>query len=291
MAEPFAHAFLNGRYLPIAEARVPALDRGFLFGDSVYEVVPVYGGNLFLLDAHLDRLARSLREIRLPDPFNREEWVDVMTSLIERNGGGDMAVYVQVSRGADVGRDHRIPRELPATVFAMAQPFNGVSDAVRKTGVAAITLDDTRWSRCDIKATALLANVLLRAAAEDADAQEAILVRNGRVTEGASSSVFMIEDGAARTPPNGNELLPGTTRDLVVELARNAGISVSEAHFTPAELARADEIWICSAMREVIPLTKLDGKAVGGGRPGLLWQRVYAAYQEYKQRVSAGAAA
>lgn len=284
MAAPLPLAYLNGRFLPLADARVSALDRGFLFGDSVYEVIPVYGSHLFLLDAHLDRLARSLREIRLPDPLGRDGCVALLVSLIERNGGGDMAVYLQISRGAGTGRDHKIPRGLPATVFAMAQPFNGVPDALRESGVAAATLDDSRWARCDIKSTALLANVLLRAAAEDAGAQEAILVRNGHVTEGASSSVFMVANGEIRTPPNGHELLPGTTRDLVIQLAREAGIEASEAHFTPAELAGADEIWISSAMRETIPVTQLDGQPVGDGRPGPLWQRVYSAYQDYKRR-------
>ncbi|MBA3563755.1 MAG: D-amino acid aminotransferase [Gammaproteobacteria bacterium] len=285
------HAYLNGRFLPLADIRISPLDRGFLFGDGVYEVIPVYGGHLFLLDAHLDRLARSLREIRLSDPFDRNGWISLLESLIERNGGGDMAVYVQISRGADSGRDHRLPRDLPPTIFAMAQPFNGVSAAVRESGVAAVTLPDSRWARCDIKSTALLANVLLRAAAEDASAQEAILVRDGHVTEGASSSVFMVAEGVLRTPPNGHELLPGTTRDLVMRLAREADVPIQEQRFTPAELAGADEIWISSAMREVIPVTLIDGRPVGNGRPGPLWQLVYDRYQDCKQRIIAGEAA
>jgi D-alanine transaminase len=281
---PLPLAYLNGAFLPLANARVSPLDRGFLFGDSVYEVVPVYAGRLFLLDAHLERLARSLNEIRLADPLDREAWIRLLETLIARNDGGDMAVYVQVSRGADSGRDHRIPAELKPTVFAMATPFDGVQQATREHGVAAVVLEDSRWARCDIKSTALLANVLLRAGAEDAGAQEAILVRDGHVTEGASSSVFMIADGVVHTSPNGPELLPGTTRDLVIALAHDAGLPIEEARFAPEALASADEIWISSAMREVIAVTRLDGEPVGEGRPGPLWQQVFERYQAYKQQ-------
>ncbi|CAN5128988.1 D-amino acid aminotransferase [soil metagenome] len=288
MADSLPIAYLNGSYLPLAEARVSPLDRAFLFADSVYEVIPVYGGKLFLLDAHLDRFSRSLQAIRLSDPSDRERWTALLETLVERNGGDGMAVYLQVSRGAGPGRDHRLPHGLRPTVFAMAQPFQGVPDSVRRSGVTAVTLADTRWERCDIKSTALLANVLLRADAEDAGAQEAILVRDGFVTEGASSSVFIVEAGSLRTPPDGHELLPGTTRDLVLALAREAGVTVREARFTPDELALADEIWISSAMREVIAVTRLDGNPVGDGRPGPCWQSVYDRYQGYKQRIMVG---
>ncbi|HUO81757.1 MAG TPA: D-amino acid aminotransferase [Gammaproteobacteria bacterium] len=284
MPAPLPVAYLNGAFLPLADARVTPLDRGFLFGDSVYEVVPVYAGRLFLLDPHLDRLARSLLEIRLADPMDREAWIRLLDTLIARNEGGDMAVYMQVTRGADSQRDHRMPRDLAPTVFAMATPFDGVPQATREHGIAAVVLEDTRWGRCDIKSTGLLANVLLRAEAEDAGAQEAILVRDGHVTEGASSSVFVIADGVVRTPPNGPELLPGTTRDLVIALAHDAGLPVEEARFAPEALAGADEIWISSAMREVLAVTRLDGEPVGDGRPGPLWRQIFERYQAYKQQ-------
>lgn len=284
MAEPLAIAYLNGRFAPLDELRLPVLDRGFLFGDAVYEVMPVYGGQGFRSPQHFARLTHSLEQIYLLNPLTSGDWDRLTTDLIRRNGGGSMSIYLQISRGVESGRDHRIRAEVRPTVFAMAMHLPPRSDTLAAEGITAITLADNRWSRCDIKSTALLPNVLLASEAARADAHEAILLRDGYVTEGSSSSVFAVREGAATAPPYGYDLLPGTTRDLVSDIARHAGIEVHEAPLAESALRDAEEIWICSATREVMPVTRLDGEAIGGGVPGPLWQRIDALYQECKQR-------
>jgi D-alanine transaminase len=279
MADALPTAWLNGRFLPIGEAAISPLDRGFLFGDAVYEVIPVYGGRPLLLDAHLARLDRSLRELAIPNPLTRSEWAELVAGLAERNGGGDLGVYLQVTRGADRGRDHAFPKGVQPTVFGMASP---APKPAADPGVRAITLPDLRWGRCDVKATALLANVLAREAATEAGAGEAILLWEGVVTEGATSSVLIVEDGRLVRRPNGQEILPGTTTDLVVELARRLGVECVEAEIGEARLRGADEIWLASAMRGVAPVVMLDGAPVGDGVPGALWRRVAALYEQHK---------
>lgn len=273
MAQPFPVCYLNGEYLPLREARISPLDRGFLFADGVYEVLPAWNGQPFRFTEHFDRLDRSLREIRLAPPLTRDEWRALLTGLIERNGRADMYLYVQVTRGAEYGRNHVFPAETRPTVFAMASPLPVFTEAQRRSGLAAITVEDFRWGRCDIKSIALLPNILMKQAARDAGADEAIIVRDGQVLEGASTSVLAVIDGELRTPPDSRRILPGTTRDVALELARD-GFRFRMAEITVGELARADEIWIAAATRDVLPVTRLDGCPVGSGRPGPLWERM-----------------
>ncbi len=282
MADPYDIAYLNGKYAPLSGLSLPVLDRGFLFGDAVYEVVPVYTGRVFRADSHYDRLQHSLDGIRLDNPLRREDWNALLASIVQRNGAGSMAVYLQVSRGAGAGRDHRIRPGLTPTVFAMAMPLADRS-AARASGVTAITADDIRWARCDIKSTALLANVLLASDADHAGAEETLLLRDGLLHEGASSSVLIVTNGCVRVPPYSHRLLPGTTRDLVVALLAADGIDIREQDIPEQTLRCADEIWIASATREVLPVTILDGQAVGDGRPGPLWGRVHELYQRCKE--------
>lgn len=272
-------AYVDGELLPLEQARVPVTDRGLLFGDAVYEVVPVYAGRPYLLEAHLARLARSLDGIRLTNPHSDAEWTTLLTALVERNGGGDLMLYLQVTRGAYPRRDHRMPETARPTVIAFCQPLPAPDPATFERGVAAITRPDPRWARCDIKSTALLANVLVADEAHAADANEAILIRDGQVIEGASSNVFVVRDSVLATPPLSRNLLAGITRDTVLHLARANDIPCTEAVIAPAELAAADEIWLTSSTREIYPVTRLDGAPVGDGRPGPLWARMRALLQ------------
>jgi D-alanine transaminase len=279
--------YLNGAFLPRDQAQVSVMDRGFLFGDGVYEVIPAYGGRLLRIDHHLDRLEASLQGIRLRNPLGRSEWVGIMGRLLSAAPGVDQSIYLQVTRGAARERDHLFPDAVP-TVFLMASPLKPRSVEIAEQGIAAITLEDFRWLRCDLKTTALLANVLLRQAAADAGADEAILVRDGHAVEGSASNLFVVKAGKLSTPPKGRYLLPGITRDLVLELATGDGIACFERDVTEADLAGADEIWLSSSTRELMPVTWLNGAPVVDGRPGPLWRRLDALYAAYKTRVRRG---
>jgi len=281
MAAPLPTAWFNGTYLPIAEVRISPLDRAFLYGDAVYEVIPVFGGQSFLLDPHLSRLERSLGELHIRNPHSRAEWVALVDGLVSRNGGANLAVYLQVSRGADVGRDHAFPGEhVPPTVFGMAMPIS--EPHPDRHGIRAITRPDQRWGRCDIKSTALLANILARQEASAAGAGETILLRNGLLSEGSASSVIIVEKGALLRPPAGPEVLPGTTTDAVFALARECGIDCREEAISEQQLRRADEIWIAAATRGIAPVIELDGLPVGRGSPGPVWRQVAAAFEASK---------
>jgi D-alanine transaminase len=264
------------------------MDRGFLFGDGVYEVLPVYGGQLFRLMQHLERLDQSLAGIHLDNPLSRSTWRELLEELVRRNGGGDQAVYLQVTRGVAPKRDHAFPPGVAATVFVMSNPLAPLPREQREQGVRAATLEDIRWRWCHIKAIALLPNVLLRQQALDAGADEAILIRDGEVTEGAASNVFIVRAGVLATPPKGPFLLPGITRDLILELAAANGIPHQEVSITEAALRQADEVWLTSSTKEILPVTRLDDSPVGIGRPGPLWTRLYQVYQDYKQAVRTG---
>lgn len=282
--------YLNGEFLPAEQARIPVMDRGFLFGDGVYEVIPAYNGHLFRLDQHLERLDNSLRAIRMAPPLTHEAWAGVLRRLIEPCAESDLSVYLQVTRGAAPKRDHAIPAGIPPTLFAMVSPIPPRAPDLAERGVSAIIQEDVRWSRCDIKAITLLAAVLMRQAAADREALEAILVRDGQVYEGAASNLFIVRDGGLFTPPKSCLLLPGVTRDLVLELARAAGLPCQERDITQQELLEADEVWLTSSTREIMPVTRLDGRLVGDGRPGPLWRRLDALYQAYKERLRRGEA-
>lgn len=285
MGEPLPICYLNGEYLPLREARISPLDRGFLYGDGVYEVMPVYGGRPFRLEAHRARLARSLEAIRMEDPRSPEEWREIFSSLITRNGGGDQYIYWQVTRGAEYGRNHAPLPAVPRTVFAFCAPLSVPSPEVLREGLACVTAPDTRWARCDIKSVALLANVLLRQLSVDAEAAETLLLRDGQLTEASSSTVYIVTGGEMRAPPNSQRILPGTTRGAVEELAARLGIPCHASPVSERELRAADEVWLSSATREVQPVTRLDGRPVGAGRPGPLWRRVYDEFQRWKREL------
>jgi len=278
VAKPLAVASLDGQFLPLAEAHISPLDRGFLFADAVYEVIPVHGGTPLLLDAHVARLGRSLGAIDIGNPLNDEEWRNLIAELIERNGGGTMAIYIQVSRGADSGRDHRYSSDLSPTVFAMATEHGKNEYAA---GVTAITLPDQRWDRCDIKSTALLPNILARQKAAEAGALDAILVDDGFVTEGAVSSVIVVENNTLVRTPHGTEVLPGTTTDQVVAIACDAGYTCREERLTLERLLAASEIWLTGATKGIAPVVRIDGRQIGDGRPGPVWSAVNELYEAW----------
>jgi D-alanine transaminase len=286
VAEPLPICYLNGAFLPLREARISPLDRGFLYADGVYEVMPVYGGRPFRFGAHLARLGRSLAGISMEDPHTREEWRAILGGLIERNGGGEQYVYWQVTRGAEYGRNHAPLPRIERTVFAFGAPLAPNPPALLERGVSCVTATDTRWARCDIKSTALLANVLLRQLAVQADAQETILLRDGELTEASASSVHVVLGGEVLVPPNSRRILPGTTRSAIEELAARAGITCRLVPVSEAQLRAAEEVWLSAATRELQPVTAIDGHVVGTGRPGPLWRRVYEALQRYKQELA-----
>lgn len=286
MADPLPLCYLNGSYLPLAEARISPLDRGFLYADGVYELMPVYGGRPFRFAAHSDRLARSLAAISMEDPHTPEQWRQLLGTLIERNGGGDQYVYWQVTRGAQFGRSHAPLPNVPRTVFAFCAPLPLASTAALEQGMACVTATDTRWARCDIKSVALLANVLLRQLSVDAGAAETILLRDGELTEASASAVHVVLGGEVLMPPNSRRILPGTTRSAIEEMAARAGIHWRVVPVSEAQLRAADEVWISAATREVQAVTSIDGHAVGSGRPGPLWRRVYDELQRYKQQLA-----
>ena len=278
--------YLNGSFLPLEQATVPVLDRGFIFGDGVYEVIPVYSGHPFRLDEHLDRLANSLDGIRIRQPLDRAAWRHVARELISVNRHlQDQSLYIQVTRGV-APRDQAFPpASVPPTVFAMSMPLPMPPQELVETGVSAITALDIRWQRCNIKAISLLANVLLRQEAADRDVAETLMLRDGYLTEGSSSNVFIMEQGKMLAPPKNQHMLPGITYDVILELAERHGIPHAVEMISEARLRAADEIWLTSSTKEVLAVVSLDGKAVGAGKPGPVFRRMYALYQEFKQHI------
>jgi D-alanine transaminase len=274
MAEPLPVCHLDGVLQPLRAARISPLDRGFLFGDGVYEVIAVHEGRMPLLHANLARLDRSLAELRIRNPHSHEQWVALIGALIAANGGGDLYVYLQVSRGAEYGRNHAPLPQLTPTVFGFCAPLPVATPETFTQGVACITAQDTRWARCDIKSVALLANVLLRQQAVDAGAAETILLRDGWLTDASASAVHVIIAGEIRTPPRDHQLLPGTTRGLIEDLALAHHLPCRSVRVSEAQLRGADEIWLSAATRGVVAVTSLDGLPVGTGRPGPLWHRM-----------------
>jgi D-alanine transaminase len=281
MRGPLPICHLNGEYLPLKEARVSPLDRAFLFGDSVYEVVPVYSGRPFRLRQHLERFDRSMREIRMAPALPHGEWAKIAAELIARNAADDAYLYMQVTRGAEFGRNHAWPEDMKPTVFAYCSVLEPLSSELTERGVTAVTAPDERWARRDIKATALLANILAKKVSQDAGAFETILLEDGKLTEGSSTTVHVIKDGVVRSPPNGHQILPGTTRDVVSELAATLSIPCESRPISEAELRGADEIWLAMSTRGVVPVTRLDGRPVGAGVPGPLFSRISTAFQLY----------
>ena len=281
------NVYLNGHYLPLDEAKVSVLDRGFMFGDGVYEVIPAYGGHLLRGSEHLDRLDRSLAGIRVRNPLSLAQWVEIFTRLLS-SVSGDQSIYLQVTRGVAASRQQRFPARAKPTVLVMTKALPLRDPAIGERGVSAVTREDFRWGRCDIKSVALLASVLLGQEATDSGAEETLLVRDGIVQEGSFSNVFIVSKGVVITPPKSRRILTGITRGLVMDLARANGLAVCEQDVSKAALHDAEEVWITSSTREVQPVTRIDDKPIGHGLPGPIYRRIDAAYQSHKHRVCGG---
>jgi len=283
------NAYLNGDFLPLSEARISPLDRGFLFGDGGYEVIPVYSQQPFRIDEHLRRLQSTLDGIQLPNPHSVAEWRAIILRLIAAADFADQAVYIQVSRGADTRRDHAFPQGVAPTVFLFTAPLVGPSAAQRDAGVTAITATDIRWDRCDLKTVSMVANVLMRQLAVDAGCAETIMLREGFLTEGSATNVFCVKDGIILAPPKDNRILPGITYDVVLELAAGHGAAHVVRPISEAELRAADEIWITSSTKEVLAITTLDGNPVGhgaaAGKPGPVTRQMHSWYCAFRDEV------
>lgn len=276
--------YLNGKFLPLDEAKVPVLDRGFIFGDGVYELIPVYSRVPFRLDEHLARLERSLGETGIRNPHSRPQWRDLLYRLIDEQPFEDQGIYLHVTRGV-AKRDHAFPKDVEPTVFMMSNPLvNPPREQVEQGGIA-VSAQDYRWLRCDIKSLSLIGNCMLRELAAQAGAAETILFRDGKLTEASASNVFVVKDGVIAAPPKSNLILPGITYDVVVELARGNGLPIELREVSEAEVRSADEIWVTSSSKEVFPIVALDGRKVGDGRPGAVFQRMFALYQDFKQKI------
>ena len=279
-------AYVDGAFLPLAEARVSPMDRGFLFGDGAYEVIPVYSRRAFRLDEHVARLGNTLAAMRLANPHGADEWKAIILEIVARNPWDDQSVYLQVTRGADTRRNHAFPGpEVKPTVFLMSEPLVTPSAEQLASGIAAVSAADIRWLRCDLKTVSMLANCLLRQHAIDQGCMETVLFRDSFLTEGAASSIFVCKDGVLLVPPKSHLMLPGITYDVVLELARRHGMKHEVREVLEAEVRSADELWMTSSTKEVLPITSLDGRAVGDGKPGPMGRQMYAWYQDFKNTV------
>ena len=277
--------YLNGEFMPISEARVPVMDRGFLFGDGVYEVIPVYSKRPFRLAEHLKRLRASLAGIRLANPHSDAEWAQLIGRIVESADFPDQQVYVQVTRGADGKRNHAFPKLVRPTVFIMTEPLLPPPAEQRELGITAVSAADNRWLRCDIKAISLLANCLLRQQAIEAGCAETVLFRDGFLSEGAASNIFAVRDGVLLAPPKNHLMLPGITYDVILELAQQHGLPHQVRDILETEVRAVPELWMTSSTKEVLPIVSLDGRPVGDAKPGPVFARMYGWYQEFKQSV------
>ena len=283
-------AYLNGNYQPLAETQVSVMDRGFLFGDGVYEVIPVYARQPFRLHEHLQRLGNSLAATRIDNPHDIGGWEAIVLRLIESSDSDDQQIYLQVTRGAAPIRNHAFPEHAIPTVFAMTDPLLPPAPALLAAGTAAVSAVDIRWLRCDIKATSLLANCLLRQMSVDAGCAETILFRDGMLSEGAASNIFVVKDGTVLAPQKNHLMLPGITYDVILEICGQHGIPCTVRDIAEAEVRAADELLMTSSTREVQPVVQLDGRSIGSGKPGPMAQRMAACYQEFKHAVMYGRA-
>ena len=276
--------FLNGKFMPVEEARVPVLDRGFIFGDGVYELIPVYSRVPFRMEEHLARLERSLAAVRIRNPYSRAEWREIILQLVAKQPFEDQGVYFQVTRGV-AKRDHAFPKDAAPTVFIMSNPLVNPPQELVERGAAALSAVDDRWHRCDIKSISLIGNCLLRQVSAEVGAAETILLRDGKLTEASASNVFVVKGGVILSPPKSNLILPGITYDVIAEIAQAAGLPFEYRDISEAEVRDADEIWVTSSSKEVLAIVTLDGKPVAGGKPGPVFRRVHALYQEFKLKV------
>ena len=287
---PDTLCYLNGDYTPLNEAKVSVMDRGFIFGDGIYEVVPVYGGRLFRFDEHMARLGRSLTKLRIPNPHSHAEWLErirhLMAAATEKTGATDLLVYMQVTRGV-APRDHVMPTGITPTVFMMANPMKPPSAEQRHKGVACVTARDFRWERGDIKSVSLLGNVLARQISADAGAMETIMFRDGHLTEAAASNVWVVREGALLGVPKSEHVLEGIRFDLLRDLCEECGIGYHLRPISEDEVLTADEVLLSSATKEVLPVTQIDHQPVGHGsmrgRPGPVYARLHEAYERAKK--------
>ncbi len=277
-------AWLNGTWVPLEQAQISPMDRGFLFGDGVYEVVPVYQRKAFALSAHLKRLRHSLEATDIPDPYTDQQWRDMCHALIQHHPWENQVLYIQVTRGLQAKRDHLPASGLAPTVFAYSSELTPLDEQLLQQGIRCITVEDIRWKRCDIKAITLLPNIMMKLQAQQAGVDDAILVRDGMVSEGTASNVVIIEGNSFITPPLDYALLGGITRKILLEVATEAGLNVQESPVSLLRLHQADEIWLTSSTKEALPVVEIDGKQVGNGKPGPIWHKVHAAYHAAKKR-------
>jgi D-alanine transaminase len=292
-ALPTTLCYLNGSYTQVAEAKVSVLDRGFIFGDGIYEVVPVYARKLFRFEEHMARLHRSLAKVRIPNPYTRDQWLErirpLVTSLAEQQGANDQLVYIQVTRGVAL-RDHVMPEGIEPTVFMMVSEMKPPTAEQRHHGVACVTARDFRWERGDIKSISLLGNVLARQVSADAGAAETIMFRDGHLTEAAACNVWIVHEGALLGPPKSEHVLEGIRVELLRELCEEVGVAYNLRPISEADVLAADEVILSSATKEVLPVTRIDGDAVGHGalrgKPGPVYARLYEAYQAAKRQQS-----
>jgi D-alanine transaminase len=275
--------YLNGEFIPLGEARVSVLDRGFIFGDGVYELIPVYAGEPFRMPHHLARLQRSLDGIRLPNPHTDAQWEALVRAIVGRQPFADQGVYFQVTRGV-AKRDHTFPQGVVPTVFMMSNPLATPSREAVEKGVAVVTADDNRWHRCDLKTISLLGNVLMRQLAADHGAVESVMFRDGFLTEASASNALIVVDGGIVVPPKDNLILPGITYDATMEFAREAGIPLTVRPVPRAEALAADEMWLSSSTKEVLAVTTVDGKPFAGGRPGPVFRTMWEIFQNKKPK-------
>jgi D-alanine transaminase len=285
MTDTAQTVYLNGQFVALADAKISVLDRGFIYGDGVYEVVPVYRRRPFRMPQHLARLQYSLDGIRLVNPHASAQWQKLIADLIERQPFDDQAVYLQVTRGV-AKRDHAFPAGVTPTVFMMSNPLVVPSREQVERGVAVVTAQDNRWLRCDLKTTSLLGNVLMRQLAVDHSAVETVMFRDGHLTEASASNVLIVRDGNVIAPPKDNLILPGITYDATLEVAKAAGVSLEVRAIPHAEAMSADEMWLSSSTKEVLAITTVDGRPFGGGKPGPVFRRVYDAFQQAKAGVA-----
>jgi len=276
--------FLNGKFMPIEEAKVPVLDRGFIFGDGIYELVPVYSRAPFRLEGHLARMERSLSEVKIANPYSRAEWTRIIEQVIEKQSFDDQGVYWQITRGV-AKRDHAFPKNVQPTVFMMSNPLVNPSKEVVENGGKAVTAPDFRWHRCDLKTISLIGNCMLRQLSAEEAAIETILFREGKLTEASASNVYIVRNGVIATPPKDNLILPGITLDVVFDIVKRGNLPMEVREITQAEVFAADEVWVSSSSKEIVAIVDLDGKTIGTGKPGPVFRKAWQLYQDFKNEV------
>ena len=273
--------YLNGAMTPLSEAKIPVLDRGFIFGDGVYEVIPIYGRKMFRAEQHMARLFRSLAAIAIPNPHSKEQWMALINQVVAAYPADDQLAYLQVTRGV-AKRGHAFPKDITPTVFIMTSQLSLASDEVRAKGVACVSMEDQRWLHCEIKSISLLGNVLAAQNAAENEAVESIQFRHGFLTEASASNVWIVKDGKLMGPPKDNLILEGIRYGLIEELCESGSIPIEARRITRDEVFAADEVLLSSATKEVLPVVTIDGKTIGNGRPGPVYHQLYKAYQEAK---------